>query len=271
MKTILLHIQNEGDLTARIENGLSLARAASAHLTCLRATPVEAYVAMDIFGGVFVMSDVMEALDKQEKSVRAKVEAELANEDVTWDFTQVTGSVVNRLAGSGALADLIVTAREMDEGKASGASLGMLGDLLHRARTPLFVAGTALAPCDPTKTALIAWDGSFEAANAVRSSIGLLRLASAVRVVRVEEPKDSNFPDTRLLEYLSRHGIHAKQTVVPMEGDDIAATIVGHAEKLEASYIVLGGYNHSRLGEYLFGGVTRRLLSESPIGIVIAR
>ena len=271
MKTILLHIENEDDLTVRIENGLSLARAASAHLSCLRVTPVEAFVSFDSFGGVFVMSNVMAALDKQEQSVRAKAEAELENEDVSWDYTQVTGNVVTRLAGAGALADLIVTAREMDQGKASGASLGMLGNLLHRARTPLFVPGTAPQPCDPKGTALIAWDGSFEAANAVRNSIGLLRLAAGVRVARVEEQKDDGFPDTRLLEFLSRHGIHAKQTLLPLEGDDIATTILRHAQNLGASYVVMGGYSHSRTGEYLFGGVTRRLLSDSPVGIVIAR
>ena len=271
MKTILLHIQNEDDLKARIEHGLSLARAASAHLSCLRVTPVEAYVAFDSFGGVFVMSEVMDALDQQEKNVRARAEAELKNEDVSWDFTQVTGNVVTRLAGAGALADLIITSREMDKGKPSGESLGMIGDLLYRARTPLFVPGTAAEPCDAKGTAVIAWDGSFEAANTVRSSIGLLRLATSVRVARVEEQKDDGFPETRLLEFLSRHGIHAKQTLLAPEGDDIAATILAHAQSLDASYVVMGGYSHSRLGEYFYGSVTRRLLSDSPVGIVIGR
>ena len=121
---------------------------------------------------------------------------------------------------------------------------------------------------------MIAWDGSYEACNAVRASIGLLKVAADVQVVQVREPdKDTAFPSTKLLEYLSRHGIHADlQSVRPVgaKGEAIAGILLDHASIIRAAYIVMGGYNHSRIGEFLFGGVTRALLTDSPLPLLMA-
>jgi nucleotide-binding universal stress UspA family protein len=151
----------------------------------------------------------------------------------------------------------------------------MLGDLLHWSRTPLLIPGDEGGAFDPLGPALIAWDGSYQAANAVRASLGLLKLAPQVRVLRVEEKKMEAFPGTKLVEYLSRHGIHADMHVEPISGSTehqlIAAALLGHSEAMNASYMVLGAYSHSRIGEYVFGGVTRTLLSSSPVALVMAR
>ena len=50
LKTILLHVQDDETLDGRIENALALARTASAHLTCLHVTPIQAYVASLVCG-----------------------------------------------------------------------------------------------------------------------------------------------------------------------------------------------------------------------------
>jgi nucleotide-binding universal stress UspA family protein len=276
VKTILLHVQNDKSLETRLETALSLARACDAHLSCLHVTPIEAYVAFDSFGGVFVMNDVIKTLDEEEQALRTKVEEELRKEDVSWDYEQVTGNVCAQLVGHAALADLVVTGREPHRADFPGPAIGIMGDLLYRARTPLFIPGDKDVQADPTGTALIAWDGSYEAANAIRASIGLLKLASKVQVVQImaEEKKDS-FPGTRLLEYLSRHDIHAELSVIEAgvdSGDDdvISATLIARAEAINASYLLMGGYSHSRIGEYVFGGVTRTLLGGCPVPLLMA-
>jgi nucleotide-binding universal stress UspA family protein len=126
-----------------------------------------------------------------------------------------------------------------------------------------------LVEWDPTGTAVIAWNGSYEAANAVRNAVPLLKMASDVRVVEFSEKKERQFPSTMLLEYLSRHGIHgqleARATKEPLD-----EALVRYAEGVDAGLIVMGGYGHSRAGEFLFGGVTRSLLKDSPIALLIA-
>lgn len=270
VKTILLHVQNEMSLEARLETALSLARACQAHLSCLHVTPIEAYGAFDSFGGVFVMKDVIKRLEEEEQALRAKVEHDLRNEDVNWDYEQVTGNIPSEIISHAALADVVVTGREPHRVDFAGPALGIMGDLLYRARTPLFIPCDESLPSDPTGVALIAWNGSFEAANAVRSSVGLLKLASDVRILQVEE-KDEAFPGTRLLEYLSRHGIHAELTRATQKDKlPIAARLMGYAKAVNAAYMVMGGYSHSRIGQYVFGGVTRTLLSGSTVPLLIA-
>lgn len=270
MKSILLHVQPDEGMDSRLQFALDLARATGGHLSCLHVTPAEAYVAFDSFGGVFVMEDVVRSIDEQEAELRARIERQLAHEDVPWDYEQVTGPVASVIASRAALADVIVATRERDPHRTHNASVSLLGDLLQRSRTPLFVPGTANLPFDPTGPALIMWDGSFEAAHAVRQSLGLLALSSSVRIVRVDPDDGLDFPSTRLPDYLSRHGIHAELDVLQGTRDDVGEAVMLNASRHGASYVVAGGYGHSRIGEYWLGGVTRGLLLNCPIPLLIA-
>lgn len=275
VKSILLHVQNDEGFDRTFETALSLARACGAHLECLHVTPIQAYVAFDTFGGVFAMGDVIKAIDDADAMLDSRIRSELAKEDVSWDYTQTTGDVPNQLVGRAALADMIVTSRSPKRIDFQGSTIGMLGDLLHRSRTPLFIAADDGKVPDPTGRALIAWNGSIESSNAVRAAVGLLKLASEVKVLRIEEDKEETFPSTRLLGYLSRHGIHAElkvETARPdaQDVDFTHACLLSEAQRMSAAYIVMGGYSHSRVSEYMFGGLTRSILAGSNIPVFIA-
>lgn len=271
VKTILLHIQNDKSLDARVETALALARACEAHVSCVHVTPIEAYVAFDSFGGVFVMNDVIKAVDEEAANIRKRLQEKLRDEDVTWDYVETTANIASSLVSRAALTDLVVTGRDPHRSDFAGPTIGLLGELLHRSRTPLFIPADDGAPVEPAGTALIAWDGSYEAANAVRAGVGLLKVASQVRVLQIHEKDDEAFPGTKLLEYLSRHGIHAELfTESAASQEFVSDALVAHARAVGAAYIVMGGYNHSRVGEFVFGGVTRSLLKASPVPLLIA-
>ena len=268
VKTILLHVQTDEACKVRVETGLSLARACSAHLSCVHIIPFEAHL--------FSTDADRKVIDEEESRLRSHLEKGLENEDVSWDYSQETGSVSRILTAHGALADLIVAGRSEHARGFGGTAITNIGDILHLSRTPLFLPGDGEQRFDPTGIALIAWDGSFEAANTVRESIGLLKLASEVRIVQInEEEKEESFPRTRLLEYLSRQDIHADLHVEPQRGridhQRVSALLRTHALAVGAAYIVMGGYSHSRFGQYVFGGVTRSLLTASTVPLVIAR
>lgn len=275
-KHILVHIQNDYSVRSRLQTALSLARTFSAHVEFLHVTPIQAYVAFDGFGGVFVMNKVIDALDEQENALRERIEADLKNEDVSWEYIHVTGDTANQLVSHAALADLVVAGRAAHRSDRGRSNISLLGDLIARSRTPLFIPGEDQDSFDLTSPVLIAWDGSYEAANAVRSSIGMLKRFSDVHVVQVAEQKEETFPSTRLLEYLSRHGVHAEMTIDPIEDleavqEYIPDILIARAMAVNAAYLVMGGYGHSRIGEYIFGGVTRTMLAGCPIPILISR
>ena len=91
-----------------------------------------------------------------------------------------------------------------------------------------------------------------------------------------EKQPANAFPATKLLEYLSRQGIHAELSMEPSPTGDVghevvAGMIIAQAQGSRAAYIVMGGYSHTRIGEYVFGGLTRTLLRDCPIALVTAR
>lgn len=269
IKTILLHVQHDGSFQHRLETALSIARATGAHLQCIQVTPIEAYATMENWGGIFATDKVMEEVDAKETELRSEIEAHLGKEDVSWDYEQVAGHVAGEIVRRAALADLVVTGRDAHLTKFQRPELAVLGDILTNIRTPLLIPGPSTSKLDPFGTAVIAWNGSFEAANAVRGALGLLRLAGEVRVIRYTEQKEGAFPDTQLAEYLSRHGIHGEYDVRPVH-IDYADELVEYADLYRAGFIVMGGYGHSRVSEIVFGGVTRALLRSSPVALLIA-
>lgn len=271
IKSILFTIHRDYDLENRLQVALSLARTFEAHLTCLSVTPIQAYSIVDTYGGTFVSTELIRSLEEDAQKLRVEIEEHLAREDVSWDYRQVTGELVPQILATGSLADLIVTGREPIQRELGGSALGILSDLLHSSRTPILVTEEKKRELDPLGPAVIAWNGSFEAANAVRASLGLLSRASKVQVIRIAEDKEEQFPPTRLLEYLSRHGIHADLTVRAQPKLDSAAELVAFAREQCAAYMVLGAYSHTRVGEFLFGGVTRELLKNCAIPLVLAR
>src|SRR5262245_19733071 len=120
---------------------------------------------------------------------------------------------------------------------------------------------------------LVAWNGSRESARALAEAMPYLHRAKDVSVVTVVEERDVEEEAVLgqdAVHHLAHHGIHAALRHVPMEKHDVAGTLVGEAQRIGADLIVLGGYGHSRVREWLLGGVTHKLLHHSPIPLLLA-
>jgi len=267
LKSLLFVVHDDDSLNARLQAALSTARACSAHLHLLSVIPLEAYTVVDAYGGTFVSGAIVQAFEDQADKVRRALEAQLRKEDVAWTYEIATAPTLPEIVRSSAFADLLFIGRQPREHECGRTGPGLLGALLHDTQTPLCIPGDDSEGLDPFGSAVIAWNGSIEAANAVRASVGLLRMSSNVRIVRFTEASQGDFPDTRLLEYLSRHGVSAVLDSKKARAD-IARDLVEYARVFGAEYLVLGGYSRSRAGEFLFGGVTRDLLHACPVSLV---
>lgn len=269
IKTILFHVHDDDRLEGRVQVALSIARAFGAHLHLMHVTPIEAYTVTDAFD-FYVNSGLVATLEAEAAKLKSKLEQQLTNEDVSWTYEEVTGALMGRLIRRAALADLVLTGRQPHEWEFGGPAITLLGDMLQRIRTPLLVVGDETRELDPFGPALVAWNGSYEAANALRAAVPLLKIASQVRLVSVDEQKDQQFPSTGALEYLSHHEIHAELVERPWLVEPVEDQLLDHASIYGAGYIVMGGYSHTRAGEFLFGGVTRSLLKKCPVSLVMA-
>jgi nucleotide-binding universal stress UspA family protein len=77
-------------------------------------------------------------------------------------------------------------------------------------------------------------------------------------------------PGADLAHYLARHCPRVTETELPVADNDVAATLRQHASLTRADLLVLGGYGHSRFREFVLGGVTRSMLRESAIPMLMA-
>jgi nucleotide-binding universal stress UspA family protein len=121
--------------------------------------------------------------------------------------------------------------------------------------------------------AIIAWNRSREAARAVAEALPYLAKSRLVTIVAVEHGEPLETPAKRgeeLVTYLGRHGIDASVHVANEPELDTSSALLEVIGEQKADLVVMGGYGHSRLREWLLGGVTYKLLRKSPVSLVIA-
>lgn len=250
MRSILVQAGRDPGMPVRLDSAMDIARAHGGHITVLIDTPIDRYVTTDPYGGTYVAREALEAALKDDEELAQAFAGRLANDDVPFDVVRFETQPLDAMAGAARLADLSVVSR----------GCGYAGDLAVISRSPVLVLdGKELRL--PLAAACIAWDGGDEAAHALRAAVPLLRGCGAVHVLTVMTEKAAGFPPTDALRYLSRHGIAAELTEL-QRGDSIEETLAASVAQHGAELLVMGAYGHSRVREFLFGGVTRYFLEE---------
>lgn len=129
-----------------------------------------------------------------------------------------------------------------------------------------YIARTGLA----TKRVMIAWDGSRTAARAVRSALPILKTADKVTVVIVGSAMDQpGEPGADLATFLSRHALSVDIETIPAPSTGVADALLNHAADRGLDLVVMGGYGHSRVREFLFGGATRDILRTMTVPVLM--
>ena len=156
------------------------------------------------------------------------------------------------------------------EGRAHGLTLlscaGAAEDRGSIISAALFETGrpVLLAPLQSVETVgkriAIFWKECPEAAKAVWASIPFLRQADEVTVFTVGDDRASETALDRIGAGLKRAGIDVKTQMLGPKASDDSARLIDAANDMDADLIIMGAYSHSRLQEFVFGGVTREIL-----------
>jgi nucleotide-binding universal stress UspA family protein len=128
---------------------------------------------------------------------------------------------------------------------------------------------------DPVKLdrILVCWDGSRPAARAIADALPFLRRAKAIEIVVVtgERDKSGEITGTNMRRHLARHGVEVEiKRITAGGGVDVPNAILSHAADTGAEFMVLGGYGHSRLREFILGGVTRSILGAMTVPVLMS-
>lgn len=266
MKNVLVLMHDDAGQEARFQAALDLTRALDGHLTCVDvAVPPLLMPDFSMTGFEAVL-----AADEREREQRNRshIEARLAGEGVPYTWHDETGFLTPCVRKAAGLTDVIVLNRELDS--AGYPDMGeLVGDVVLKSGSAILAVPEGATGVDAFGSALIAWDGSREVDAALRAAVPLLQKASAVVIIEVSDGSIRQ-PAEEAAAYLSRHGI---KPVVRRESAafDIPSTVILDAiDRMHAAYLVMGGFGHSRFVEATFGGVSKRMLKESPVPLFMA-
>ena len=285
IKTILVPATGNETDAACYAAALPIARTFAAHLDALhvRIDPIEVVsMSTEGTGGVLlegIIADFTRNADESEAKARSIFVDFCSRENlalvaappvpdsrVSAQFHVETGQEARWMAAYGATTDLIVASRGKPTNEVT-ARLVIEALLLETGRPLLIPAGTAVPKAYAERIA-IAWKPTPQAARAVGFAMPFLMKAKDVAVITVEEEDDTRDAVAQLVTYLGWHGIKAAAERLSPGTEGAVGTLLDAAAGREL--LVMGGYGHARLREWVFGGFTQRVLADAPIPVLIA-
>jgi nucleotide-binding universal stress UspA family protein len=275
LRTIAAVLSSEAATKPALAGFRALPVAENVKLIGLHLVPVAVNYGLigDIALASFIEAQV-EAAKAEREAVRASFSAacEQAGIHYEWRAAQSFDTLVSPQAGSLVRAADIVLCPSMPE-------QGSIGR--HRLEEVVFAAGRPVIGL-PSQwngpllggRVLIAWDGGREAARATFDAIPLLHQAEEVRLVSVNgfeyEPVRQFTPADDIAAALSRHGIRVEAHSFESTRRSVADELQAQALDFGADLLVMGCYGHARMRERILGGVSREMLRELPLPVLLA-
>ena len=297
IKTILVPATGSAADSAVFASALAVARPFAAHLDFLhvRVDPAAMAVGMAVDGGGATMvGGLVERLDQaaDRRAARARqlfdefcAAERLTVADIppaadtppgaagsstsgpTAQWVRQIGVEPYWVAEHGRAADLIVIGRPADGEGVVPETIEVA--VLDSGRPVLIPAAAALTALPDT--IVIAWKATREAAHAVTAALPFVALAKEILILTVAEEDDlSSDEGTELMQSLRWRGIAVEARRLKPDARSPADTLIAAAAERRA-LLVMGGYGHSRLREWVFGGFTRHVLqTAAPVPVLIA-
>jgi len=267
-----LSVTKEGSLVGKY--AVSVAAALEAHLTGVAFIydPV-----VPISGAGYIPAEVIETQREDNESA-----AEAAIKGFT-TATDQAGISAEPLITSASLAgagdqfarmarrfDLAIVGQAQPEISSMEQIIGET-TLFESGRPMIIVPYIQKAPFK-TDNVMICWDGSRTAARAVADAIPIIRKSGRVEIVIVanERGKEDEIEGADIGQHLARHGLTVDVHRISGGNIDVGDALLSHAADSGADLMVMGGYGHSRLREFVLGGVTRSLFESMTVPVLVS-
>jgi len=272
-KTILVHIDPGKRCALRVDVAIRLAQQHNAHLVALHAiAPFEppGYVLAEMGPAIIEAQKHASAADL------ARTEAEFTKQTTKAGIRNVEWRAaiddpVEAMTLHARYADLLVIG-QFDASEGSNMAADFPERLVLAAGRPVLILPSVGNFPTIGKRILVAWSGTREATRAVTDAIPLLQRADKVHVMAVN-PKDGehgNVPGADIGLYLARHDVRVEVKTDQGAEIDVGNELLSRAADLDADLIVMGGYGHSRLKEWVLGGATRTILESMTAPVLMS-
>lgn len=275
IKNVLIGLTSEfgpSEVSSALAYGLSMAKQATAHATVQSASiKIRLHSTWTSNYAVGLVNAENRRLHAAAEAAARSAESGARAEGIecTTAVPQLTyQELVASFVGLARVHDMTILDADLD---ALSLDRGIMETLLTQSGRPLVIvpAGYEAFAC---KRIILAWDGSAKAARAANDALPFLRAADVVQVVSVSGEKELPAPinNANIASHLVHHGVSAVMVGLVAEHGDVAETMRIAATNNGADMIVMGGFVHSRLREMVLGGVTRSLLRNAPVPLLMS-
>ena len=186
----------------------------------------------------------------------------------TASFAAVTGREEDLVAQQARLADLTVVPHP-DAGEDVSSSDALHAVLFDSGRPVLISPRTA--PASIGTRVCLGWNGTAESASAVLAALPWLQRAEAVCILSADGYQRRGPAAPELAAYLSLHGVHAEIVMFQSINGVVGAGLLAAARDFGCDLLAMGAYSHSRLRQLILGGVTRHVLENSALPVMMNR
>lgn len=243
---------------------VSLAEAFNAHVTGVAFAYDPSWPpAITDLGGADILRSLIDksradAADTAERFAAAAKRSQLSVQALTPEASLSTAT--DSFANLARAYDLAVLGQAHPD--AAPGAQEMIEAVLFNSGRPVLVVPYVQKAGFSMKRVLVCWDGSRAAARAVGDSLPLIAKANNVQVLTVTTGKfdEDDVSGADITEHLARHKLRAELVRLPAADIDVTSAILSHAADISADLIVMGGYGHSRLRDFVLGGATKGMM-----------
>jgi len=263
-RTIL--VQTEDSVAGRMQvtAAVDLAKRFDATLTgvYLKAEQIPAMFVGDAFTAVTLAESFLaereELISVGSQKARGMFEAAVADAGIKSSWTQINGDNEGALVHAARRHDLSVLRREVQP--AGGGASILASEVAMACGGPVLILPEAGYPIPFGSNVLVGWKEGRESARATRDALPFIGAAKKVTFFTVSHHAPEHL-DPMHLAQLSAHGCVAASAAVDRNDDHSTGTAIRlRADMVGADMVVLGLYGHSRMQQLLLGGVSRDML-----------
>lgn len=271
-KSITVCLDNSAGSSRLLDFSIALAAQNDAHLIGLHLTYAPLILSDPYAVWAPMMLEWEDTAQKKQDQSREKFISEAAKAGVNADFSGYRSTDAREVIAHARASDMaIVAQRNVADSESDLGSNFPENVVLKLGRPVLFIPYAGVLP-DKFDTIIVAWNGSREAARAVADALPFLKAAQLVKVLSVSEKSadENDLPDMDIAGYLARHGVN-----VEIERNDNvhinpADWLLSRAADCDADLLVMGAYGHHRLIELILGGVTKSILRQMTLPVLMS-
>jgi nucleotide-binding universal stress UspA family protein len=276
LRNILVHVDDTPQCRHRLDVATGLARDHDAHLSAIHVVPfpaVPAVMSAGYFPEGFIAAQE-ERERERSKKVRAEFDAYMKRAGVPSEWRERQGALASVVSMNARYADLVIVSQADPSGSGGYELLELPADVALSAGRPVLVIPYIGPGQSLGSHVLVGWNASREATRAVNDAIPLLQQAKKVTVLAIDPEGGvgghGEVPSADVSLHLARHGIKVEAAKTVTGDIDVGDVLLSRAADLGADLIVIGAYGHSRMREFILGGVTRHLLQHMTVPILIS-